>query len=106
MDEAGLELECRWCDEYWPLTREFWNVKRDGRVETDRCRSCERERGRLYYAIARVRPNYHAWKAEANRRYRYHIRRTNPELLGALDREQKMRERQSQADRRERRLAA
>ena len=104
-DEAGPEMECRWCDEYWPLTREFWNAARDGRVAADRCRSCEQERGLLRYALLRLDPNYMEGERQRNRRYRRTIRRLHPDLVDAYERERKMIDREYQRERREKRNA-
>lgn len=106
LDDAGPELECRWCDEFWPVTREFWNVKRDGRIKADRCRSCEQERGRLRYAILKLDPNYVEGQRQRSRRYRTTIRRLHPELVDAYERERKAIERGYQREKRERRHAA
>lgn len=87
LDASGPELECRWCNEYWPLTRDAWRVRRDGRVEADRCRSCEQERDRLRYAILRLDPEYVQGERRRSRRYRAAIHRLHPELADAYDRE-------------------
>lgn len=89
MDAAGIELECRWCDEFWPLDREHWNVRRDGRVETDRCRPCERERNRLRAAIKALDPEYREGVRQKNRRYRKTLRRLHPDLTEAYERERR-----------------
>jgi hypothetical protein len=100
LDEAGPELECRWCDEYWPLTREYWNVRRDGGVEADRCRPCERERNRLRYVLLQHDPDYREGARQRARRYRYYIRRQHPHLAAAYQRERTAIEREYQRQRR------
>lgn len=87
LDAAGPELVCRWCDEWWPLTREYWCVNRDGRVRTDRCRECERERARLYQRLRLLDPEYRHENADKARKYRLYVRKTAPDLLAAHGRE-------------------
>jgi hypothetical protein len=106
LDDSGPELECRWCDEFWPLTLEFWAVKRDGHVNADRCRSCESERGKLRHALMRMDPDYMVGQRQRARRYRQTIRRLHPELVDAYERERKAMDRQFQRERREKRVAA
>jgi len=96
MDATGPELECRWCDEYWPLTLDYWGVGRDGRVVTDRCRSCESERGRLRHAVMSMDPAYVEGQRQRVRRYRTAIRRLHPELVDAYERERKAMSREYQ----------
>lgn len=41
-EDLGMERYCRWCDEWWPEDRDFWNIRRDGRIY-GRCRACWQE---------------------------------------------------------------
>ena len=90
MDATGPELECRWCGEFWPLTLDHWAVRgKDGRLRTDRCRSCESERGKLRHAMMRIDPDYMEAQRQRSRRYRSLIMRTAPHLVAAYERERK-----------------
>lgn len=105
LDESGPELECRWCDEYWPLPLDYWNV-RNGVVMADRCRSCDNERGKLRHALMRLDPDYVEHQRQRARRYRTLVRRTHPDLVAAYERERKAKSREYQRQRREARTAA
>lgn len=83
------ELRCPHCDEWWPLTDEFWRLN-----AWDRCRSCKQEADRLRAAIRRLDPDYQKRSAEYQRRYRHYVKRTAPGLLEAYDRERRARKRE------------
>lgn len=87
----GPELRCPWCGEWWTITPEHWDTKRN---DYDRCLACDRERSRLYAALRQRDAEYRTAKAEKSRRYRRWLKEHCPEYLPAYDRERKARERQ------------
>jgi hypothetical protein len=99
-------MECRWCEEWWPLTLEAWQITRSGRIRADRCRSCENERGKLRHALLSIDPNYVEGQRQRVRRYRSVIRRLHPELVDAYERERKALDRRTARERREQQAAA
>ena len=83
------ELRCRWCNEFWPLTPEFWEAK--GFVQ---CRECRREQQRLYQMLRRRDPAFNSREVARVGRYRAWVKLVAPEYLAAYDRERKARRRQ------------
>jgi len=83
------ELKCRWCEEFWPLTPEFWE-----RNNYAQCRSCRREQQRLYQMLRRRDPEFNARETQRVGRYRAWLKEVAPQYLAAYDRERKARKRQ------------
>ncbi|MDH5935661.1 hypothetical protein L8R84_05835 [Vibrio splendidus] len=49
MTAIGIEKRCSLCNQFFPLTKEFWHVKRTtkhGQREMGTCKSCEAEKKR------------------------------------------------------------
>lgn len=85
------ELRCPHCNEWWPLTAEFWRLN-----EWSRCVACKREQDRLRAAVKRADPAYREAAAAYQRRYRSYVKRTAPGLLEAYDRERRAKRRVDQ----------
>jgi hypothetical protein len=78
------ELRCPWCDEWWPITADFWRLN-----DWDKCLACNRERARLYQQLRCRDAQYRTANAEKSRRYRAWLAATCPEYLPAYERERK-----------------
>lgn len=85
MDGDDPQMLCRYCDDWWPVTPEFWLIGRDGHVRADRCRVCERERSRLYQTLRRMDPAFVASERNRQKRYREWLKKNHPDLVGAYD---------------------
>lgn len=83
------ELRCPQCNEWWPITVEFWTLNRWWR-----CLTCKREGDRLRAALRRKDPEYQRKQAEYIARYRAYLRKTSPDLVPAWDREMQARRRE------------
>lgn len=71
------ELYCHGCQDFYPVTLEFWHSKTD----FSRCRGCENERKRLHQAKRLLDPEGRIKNIEKSRRYREYLKANN--LLSA-----------------------
>lgn len=91
----GPELRCPHCGEWWPITTEFWRLNK-----WHMCRTCERERSRLYARMRNKDPDFRSYKAAASRHYRLYLKENAPQYLPAYERERKEQRREYQRQRR------
>lgn len=76
-DDDEPELWCGGCNEWLPISIEFWPAR-------DRfwhCRACEAERSRLYQAQRAFDPEHRMKNIRKSRRYRAYLMGIDPALL-------------------------
>jgi len=93
----GPELRCPHCGDWWPISTEFWRLNK-----WDMCRSCERERARLYARMKSKDPEFRSYKAAASKHYRLYLKKNAPQYLPAYERERRAQRREYQRLRRQR----
>lgn len=76
-DDDDVELWCHGCQQWVPVSIEFWPA----RDRFWRCRTCEAERSRVYQARARFDPENRLKNITKSRRYRAYLRGIDPALL-------------------------